>query len=876
MKPLVKISKITTLIVCMLQFTEAAAVLAPPTLTSPANNSTYNNFYLVIGIYDYTSASTFQFQYDTSSSFNSGFKKTITVTNKTYAVSEQLRKGKRYYCRARAINGTDTSNWCNSISCVIGTSMTLNKPSNLSTGPIDFIACANWNILDSTVQYLYQIDTSSSMNSSNSIYRKSYLNYYLDSQYFKFGRTIYWRATAINRYKDTLNWSSVYKYSFLSSPSILKVSSLTDPIAILGSTTIGYSETMIELDTTPLFNSFRLYTTTLPVGITQDTVKNLLFGRTYYYRLRAKFNNYLSNYSPTENFNVKGAHIYSRYSPYPNSTNNLLTLNLSWDRILGTKSIIQFSRKSDFSELMIDTLLIEKGILKTNDTLRLNTIYYWRIKTFHEKDTIQWTNLNFTTFKGEVSTISPANKAINQNINVKLVFSAMSAAQSYIVEIDTGVAFGSTLSLAGIRSTNIKKDFSNLYVDTILKFNTNYVWRVLAVFKNDTSANYFPKTFKTIDNPKLDYPVNNMIGAGTNVEGVFYYSNGPTSILWELDTSALFNSTLLKKGKDTNVLNNFFPNRSTFDLPRELEFETKYFWRIKWLSPVDTSKWSDVFNFTTTQIPWIEFPAKNSINLKLDTSIRWGVQGSVNDYIYQYQISVDSTFNNSPINALTKGTSSQKKLSNLSYNTKYFWRGRALHGKDTSSWSITSNFRTKSAPIVNKISLVSPPNLSKNVASSVLLRWLYDSSASSYDVQIASDTNMSNIIVTRNTTYDRINLTGLEKGTTYYWNVRGRLTANIVGAWSTVWRLSTAPSTNITANQISIFEIYPNPSNEIIIAKSQVSGTLKIYNTVGQEVQSLNIKEGENHIDVSRLTPATYTVKFESQLGISYSTIVIE
>lgn len=849
--------------------------IPPPSLSFPGNNSTVKSFEAYLTVQSQQGVSVFQFQYDTSNTFNSNLLSNHFVSGLTYYRTPTLRKGKTYHFRARAIDGTDTSAWSTTNTFNIFTTMENLSPTNLSSDKLTFIRCSNVVLYD-TVKYLFEMDTVGTFNSANYVIRASTNNILLDSQYFRYGRKFFWRASAINKYNDTLDWSSTWSYTINKNPGIYNIVSPSHSTVVFQWPTAGSAESLIQIDTTINFNSPYLYQKLFAPGKVSDTLNNLFFGKNYYYRVKSVFAGSSSNWSLVINFKVLNT--LNNVSPYNKQTVSSLLVNFSWERIKDTRSQVQVSSSPDFSTLLIDSILTKTGTFKLRDTLKMNTKYYWRIRAMHLYDTLKWQNHEFSTFKGEIFQNLPMDKSIDQNINVKLIASKADWARAYFIEIDTGKTFGPTPSTFNIKSNNVRINSNQIEFDTVLNFGTQYVWRVFGILNGDTSRNTYFRTFKTIARPSLNYPYNTMTGVGTSIEGLMDPLPGSTHVIWQLDTTIHFNSSKLISGKDTHLIDKFANNKVVLNFSREMDFETRFYWRARCLSRVDSSDWSVPFNFISTQRPWINSPANHSIIAPQGVELNWGVQGSVNDYVFQYQFGTDSNFLNTTIKSIAKGNSSKASVS-CSYGTTYYWRGRALHSKDTSSWSITSRFTTESMPLVGKIRLTSPANLTLNLkGSSTPLKWLMDSNAVSYDVQVSSDTNCINILTSGNTSDEIINFTGMEKNTTYYWRVRGKINNQFVGPWSDVWRFSTEPNpVNLNdQNTDNLIQIYPNPSNDVLNVITKEDYQVQIINALGQMVLQQTTNDGMTQIDVSRLSSGCYTLILKNNLGLQVKTIYIQ
>jgi hypothetical protein len=138
---------------------------------------------------------------------------------------------------------------------------------------------------------------------------------------------------------------------------------------------------------------------------------------------------------------------------------------------------------------------------------------------------------------------------------------------------------------------------------------------------------------------------------------------------------------------------------------------------------------------------------------------------------------------------------------NLSVSS-YLYYGQAIKGSDIQSHSVTVSWDgvlsysyswsagPDPAPATPVLS--SPANNAANIAlPSVALTWNAAQYASNYDLQVASDSLFTSIILNASgignvLTYT---LTGLTRRNIYYWRVRAR--SSIIGSWSSPWSFTT-------------------------------------------------------------------------------------
>ncbi len=132
------------------------------------------------------------------------------------------------------------------------------------------------------------------------------------------------------------------------------------------------------------------------------------------------------------------------------------------------------------------------------------------------------------------------------------------------------------------------------------------------------------------------------------------------------------------------------------------------------------------------------------------------------------------------------------KLIDLMFGTQYFWRMRALHSLDISGWSGARSFVT-----VATIEHDKPNNNATNQNLDVLIRWDKISDLVSYEIQIDEDPAFGSPVLL-STTNNQINASFIKFGTEYKW--RGRaLHAFDTSAWSEPWTFSTVNTVTQTA-----------------------------------------------------------------------------
>ena len=481
-------------------------------------------------------------------------------------------------------------------------------------------------------------------------------------------------------------------------------------------------------------------------------------------------------------------------------------LIFNWDAVVGCSQYqLQIDTNPSFnSPVLFNTT---KNYINSNSTntdtehyienLYYGKNYYWRVRCYVSGDTSIWQQRTFTTLNVLTHT-SPSNNSVS-NPGVTLNWLPHAGVDFYDVQLDTSLNFNSPALKAAtkiyINSTDGNSDTQHYFED--LYFGVNYFWRVRSRNLVDTSVWSNPWQLSTTDTMVLTSPSN----ASINNPGVtlnWYPNPGVDLYEVQIDTVPTFNSNQFKSFNKTYI-NSTDGNSDTQHYIEDLFFSQKYFWRVRAINLVDTTKWSPVWDFTTNNVITLSSPAIASdswVGLTLD----WLPYPSV-DF---YDLQVDTSINfNSPllrnisktyINSTNGNSDTQHYLDELLFGTKYHWRVRARNLVDTSVWSSIWNFTTR-----DYVNQASPSNNSQNWAG-LTLDWYPHTGADFYDVQI--DTNQSfNTAAFKSVTKTYINSSDgnsdtyhffddLFFGKTYYWRVRARNLSD-TSSWFQTWSFTT-------------------------------------------------------------------------------------
>lgn len=695
-------SQLTALSLFMLLSQFCFASLPAPSLNSPFSNATVKSFEAKLFIYAVAGATGYQFQYDTVISFNSpGVKKDTTST--TSFVTQTLRTGKAYYWRVRAFKPGDTSSWSGRSNFNTFTKLDLLNPLNNTTGTLKYLACSTASFIPE-VTYIFDVDTVNDFSSAARMYHSQNTPTFGDTSLLHFGSKLYWRATAVSSLGDTLEWSPVFQYTIYKRPILYGIGMNVGPAFKLSWAAMDLADVSLQIDTVDSFTSGFLIEKALPAGTVSDTFFDLTFGKSYFFRLRGKYGNSVSDWSQTQL-----ASIATKVSLSVNQSNNIMYFN--WQKMAGANTQIQFSDDSLFTQLRIDTVFTKQQIYFSYEYFSgFNKRYYSRQRHFHSLDTTAWTVYPGITNSGIIELQTPVDRLLNVDVRTHFTFMNPFWTTRIVLEIDTGYAFGTSHS-----SYYVKVDsFTNqstfiLSADTCLHYNQRYVWRVYGIIGTDTGTVSEEFTFVTKSIPIPQTPQANMTGVSTSPICRIMGLTGSTFVQWQLDTTPLFNSPQLASAIDPHSKDPLYPNLIGLNLLKDQFFNTNYYWRVRCISPVDTSDWTLIFKYTTTKPPIkLISPLDKDTDVVLPPILRWSVDGGLSNYRLQYRISRDSILDTVPIKSFV--TTDEIAIAvDCDYDTTYFWQVRAMHSRDTSEWSPVYRFRT--VPYVGLSELFNMPDL---------------------------------------------------------------------------------------------------------------------------------------------------------------------
>ncbi len=383
--------------------------------------------------------------------------------------------------------------------------------------------------------------------------------------------------------------------------------------------------------------------------------------------------------------------------------------------------------------------------------------------------------------------VSPVNNATGVALEAVLDWNSNDTAiQGFQVQVDDEATFGSpVLDESGLSNASTEYTIST----GVLENATKYFWRVRAEY--DTTASGWSETLAFTT--EVGAPGTSMtlvpIDGSSEVSTMpdFKWNTAVNANEYELQISTVndFSSISLTKSSITDTT-------ITLENSEILDAATNYYWRVRAVNGSGNGAWSDTSSFKTEiKVPELLSPAEDATNVNTEPKLVWrSISGVIT---YQIQIAESSSFASTltDSNSVTDTLIIAPKLEN---STDYYWRVRANYSADTSAWSTSRLFTTKSpAPLPPQ--LLNPENEALDIALEPQLSWTSVSDADFYELQLSGDESFTSeiIIDSTNITNESIMSPALLRDKEYFWRVRSVNNSTGTGSWSGINSFTTIP-----------------------------------------------------------------------------------
>ncbi|MGB2867530.1 MAG: FG-GAP-like repeat-containing protein [Bacteroidota bacterium] len=745
------------------------AVPSPASPLDAASNQTRN---LTLSWNAAIGATSYRIQVSTDSTFAIVTADADTISTTQYAASN-LAASTTYYWRVRSTNsgGSSAFSSFHRFSTVppIPVTPTLTSPTNSAPNqPTSLLL--TWNSSAGALSYRLQVSTD--INFSSLLIDTSGLT---STQFVLAGlpedSTYYWHVSATN-IGGTSGFSSTR--SFVTVPNIPSVPSIVSPLdatidiplspTLHWNASTGATEYRVQVATDNGFSGILADTTI--TGAVELALQGLTRNTTYYWRISAINSGGASGYSPEGVFTTIPfiPALPLLIVPSDSALNQPVSLTLHWNPSPGAVTYhVQVAVDSSFSSPAFD----QSGITDSTATvgsLAHSTLYYWRVSATNTGGTSAFSAIHkFTTIiaaPGVAQLVSPADGSTDRPTTLNLSWNAVPTADSYRVVVSTDSTFASFL----VDSTGVLQTSYSL---NSLARSTKYYWRISAANIGGAGLFSVVNSFTTIPQapaiPALVSPANGAINQLMALRLQWGAAAGAT--LYHLQVAIDSSFSQVAVSHDSLA--------ATSDSVNGLATSSLYYWRVRAINSGGLSLFSDSRNFHTVpplpSVPVLGLPADSAVNLPIKLTLNWNA--ATDAEFYTLQVSQDSTFTGGLLQKDSILTTSYQ-VGSLLNSAKYYWRVRASNVAGQGTYSLAHRFTTIIAAPLAPL-LTSPADSAKDQPTTLTFSWNASATASIFRLQVALDSACTSLVADIDSlaTPSR-QVTGLTRGTTYFWHVR--------------------------------------------------------------------------------------------------------
>lgn len=686
----------------LLFYTSSYGVLSTPSITSPTNNATK-----ILNKYTVTTSSTggtyFVFDLDSTTGFNTGYRKRFAKSTSSSKILDSLPFNQTHYIRVKIFNATntDSSAWSATIKFT-----TYNTIPFLSKNGSYALVAFSWNV--NTVNLLeIQIDTSKLFNSSNfktivsaspSIGNCNFKYTKINQNYFVRYRSKYGSKTSVWFDGGTINSGVGFQliYSTLSDGFSLQKNIIISS-NYNGDNNVTYA---IEIDTVNTFNSSSLFKKTTTATDFDFVAKP---SRDYFMKITMI---YPGGIWPGDSiYKFSTAKITPSYYSFNSGSFQFLLPPGFISGVIEMDTSLNFNSplKTHF-DTSFAVSSFNQSFIKSYTNIKKYHNLYIRYKIIAPDYELDWYCTKKRFFVPYYN-VSATGNAPTTPFTYSLYYNDMTG-KAY--EADTSLKFNSKIKVRGYYLNNSKDDSIRN-----LKFGLKYYLRAKQFNANkDTTEWGAVLPLKTIDTVRIQYPYQTTVyypSFGFNADkwpGIKLFH-------WQLDTVNTFKNP-----------SNFYNLNAPFDNSSVI-INKRYYWRMRIISAVDTSKWSRTgwFDYKINYIlpfPFLLYPPNNAQNISAqNVTFLW--KDNTGGLGTDYEFVLTKSGENDNMASLKN---SSILIKNLKPNSSYTWYVRSFT-KNFTTQDITSkyvySFTTTGFSAVNDIDKRSMISVYPNPAESGIL-----------------------------------------------------------------------------------------------------------------------------------------------------------
>lgn len=731
----------------------------------------------------------------------------ISATSKL--LTSSLPVDTKIYWRVRAVDGTDDGPWTNGgdyFNTTYGTpaNPVLVSPDDTATD-VDLLDTLTWTATSGALTYDVYVDTNNSFPDPPIATGVTNIFFTIPVGKLNNDTLYYWKIVSNNSAGSGTSSTRSFTTIKADVPTKSTITTPTDGETLDTSTpTITWSAstgaTRYHVQISDASDFSNIVDEDVAVPTSSYIPDPLTLDDIYYIRVRGVNDIYGGPWSDTVSFVLPvGVQPGKPTLIYPVGLVDVpIEFTFDWSDTNNTDSWeLEVALNSDFTNVVIGIQILyasgSEFLIPANQALEYGTEYWWRVRSVNTYTNSSWASSSFTTINTLEETppviVKPTQgeTGVNpQNVYIGWTWSYKIASSIFHVQVATNPLFSQIVF-------DINTPYNLAIAD--LEYGQAYFTRVRAsLYGNGVWTEW--SVVISFFTEAIALPVKPTISKPTADETDVLV---PTLIDWDPDENT--NRFLLTVATDISFTDIVFGEEIAVSqhVIADLEFNTEYYVKVAGINSTGQGPDSDTVHFTTGyfEIPGLVQlvePFDNAIDVSVEPLFKWlKGEGATS---YRLEISKNGQWDIQDIVYRASGVSDLFKQIPaqfaLTFNSDYWWRVLGVNAVGVSTDYMVWMFKTAYDPIPDKVVLILPENYAGDVHHKPLFTWTdaENTSAVKYTLEIATDVDFTNIIVTKDSIFDKeyalpdVDVLDFQKR--YYWRVRGVNTTDAVGVWSDV------------------------------------------------------------------------------------------